>query len=167
MTEACACEQLTQGWEHSGRESNPRPFESWVQRSVRSIIMNCIPVFFVYLHTAFTFRRSSSSCFVCWIICLNWDLKLPYAFISCHLPSHYIIFVLLTLIVLIHDLLPLLHSESKKPRHHSLVRNSAKCLPIFTIFFTVRLSSKFAIKSYLKIPPGLSHVATLPCEISM
>jgi len=33
--------------------------------------------------------------------------------------------------------------------------------------FTVRLSSKFVIKSYLNSPPHHKHVATLPCEISM
>ena len=39
---------------------------------------------------------------------------------------------------------------------------------MFTDFqnsFTVRLSSKFAIKSCLKISPRLDHVATVPCEI--
>ena len=33
--------------------------------------------------------------------------------------------------------------------------------------FIVRLSGKFATNSYLNIPPYLSYVATLPCEISM
>ena len=33
--------------------------------------------------------------------------------------------------------------------------------------FTVRLSSKFLLKSYLSIPPCVKHVATLPCEMSM
>ena len=33
--------------------------------------------------------------------------------------------------------------------------------------FTVRLDGKFATNSYLNIPPHLSYVATLPCEISM
>jgi len=33
--------------------------------------------------------------------------------------------------------------------------------------FTVRLCSKFVIRSYLSIPPRLKHVATLPCEISI
>jgi len=32
--------------------------------------------------------------------------------------------------------------------------------------FTVKLSSKFVIKSYLNILPHLKHVATLPSEIS-
>ena len=32
--------------------------------------------------------------------------------------------------------------------------------------FTDRLASKFAIKSTLNIPPHLTNVATLPCEIS-
>jgi len=32
-------------------------------------------------------------------------------------------------------------------------------------FFTDGLSSKFATKFYLNIPPRLKHVATLPCEI--
>ena len=33
---------------------------------------------------------------------------------------------------------------------------------------TFRLSSKFAVKSYIKIQPRLeNHVATLHCEISM
>jgi len=31
--------------------------------------------------------------------------------------------------------------------------------------FTGRLSGKFAMKSYLNIPPHLKNVATLPCEI--
>ena len=33
--------------------------------------------------------------------------------------------------------------------------------------FTVRLSDKFATKSYLNIPPHLKYVATLFCEISV
>jgi len=37
----------------------------------------------------------------------------------------------------------------------------------FPISFTGGLSSKFAIKDCLKLPPCLNRVATLPCEISM
>jgi len=33
--------------------------------------------------------------------------------------------------------------------------------------FTVRLSGKLATNSYLNIPPHLSNIATLPCEIAM
>jgi len=35
----------------------------------------------------------------------------------------------------------------------------------FKTVFTGRLSSKFATKVCLNIPPRLKHVATLPCEI--
>ena len=41
---------------------------------------------------------------------------------------------------------------------------------MFTDFqnsFTAGLSRKFAVTQYLKIPPRLNRVATLPCEISM
>jgi len=37
----------------------------------------------------------------------------------------------------------------------------------FSIFFTVRFSSKFAAQYLLKIPQHLICVATLPCETSM
>ena len=49
----------------------------------------------------------------------------------------------------------------KKTRHQTLGHN----YPIFKIFFTSRLSSKFATNSCLNIPPCFKHVATLPCEI--
>jgi len=35
------------------------------------------------------------------------------------------------------------------------------------VLFADRLSGKFAIDSYLNIPPHLKYVATLPCEIRM
>ena len=57
--------------------------------------------------------------------------------------------------------------ESKKrTREHSLVRNIAKWLPIFKILSLVDSAGNFATVT-LKIPPRLSHVATLPCEISL
>ena len=37
----------------------------------------------------------------------------------------------------------------------------------FTIFFTGRFLSKFAVKWILKIPPHRASVATLPCETLM
>ena len=37
----------------------------------------------------------------------------------------------------------------------------------FTIFFTGRFFSKFAVKCILNIPPHLPCVATLPCETLM
>jgi len=33
--------------------------------------------------------------------------------------------------------------------------------------FTVRFRDKFAVKRWLKIPPHLKRIATLPCEILM
>jgi len=58
-----------------------------------------------------------------------------------------------------------LHREFKKTRHWTLAHNFAKYEPIFKLFFTDGLGSKFATKSYLNIPSRLKHVATLPCEI--
>jgi len=40
-------------------------------------------------------------------------------------------------------------------------------LNVFTIFYTERFLSKFAVKCLLKIPPHLAYVATLPCETLM
>jgi len=60
-----------------------------------------------------------------------------------------------------------LHRESKKTRHQTLSHNFTNYYPIFKIFFTKRLCSKFATNSYLNISPRLKHVATLPCEIWM
>jgi len=37
----------------------------------------------------------------------------------------------------------------------------------FSMFFTVRFSSKFAAKQLQKIPLHLTSVAALPCETSM
>jgi len=58
-----------------------------------------------------------------------------------------------------------LHSESKKTIHPTLGHNFTNYYPIFKIFFTSRLGSKFATNSSLNIPPRFKHVATLPCEI--
>ena len=51
-------------------------------------------------------------------------------------------------------------------------KQDTKLLPItstninrFSRFFTVTLSTKFAMNACLQIPPCLEHVATLPCEI--
>ena len=59
------------------------------------------------------------------------------------------------------------HHESIKTRHQTLGLNFTNYYPIFKIFFTSRLSSKFATNSCLNIPPRFKHVATLPCEIWM
>jgi len=37
----------------------------------------------------------------------------------------------------------------------------------FQNLFTVRLTSEYATKSSLTIPPHLKHVAALPCETSI
>ena len=37
----------------------------------------------------------------------------------------------------------------------------------FTIFFTGRFPSKFAVKCILSVPSNLAYVATLPCETQM
>jgi len=58
-----------------------------------------------------------------------------------------------------------IHRESKKTRHQTLGHNFSKYYPIFKIFFTSQLISKFATNSCLNIPPRSKHVATLPCEI--
>ena len=65
--------------------------------------------------------------------------------------------------------MPVSTPRVKKTRHQSLGHNFTNYYPIFKIFFTSRLSSKFATKtnSCLDIPPRLKHVATLPCEIWM
>ena len=55
----------------------------------------------------------------------------------------------------------------KKTRHQTLGHNFTNYYPIFIIFFTSQLGSKFATNSYLNIPPRFKHVATLPCEIRM
>ena len=57
--------------------------------------------------------------------------------------------------------------SQKKTRHQTLGHNFTKYYPIFKIFFTSRLSSKFATNSCLNIPPRFKLVATLPCEIWM
>jgi len=57
------------------------------------------------------------------------------------------------------------HTVSQKTRHQTLTHNFTKYQPIFKHFFIDGLSSKFATKSFLNIPPRLKHVATLPCEI--
>jgi len=57
----------------------------------------------------------------------------------------------------------------------SWVKKDTKLLPIilhqmltdFHSSFTANLSSKFATKLSLSIPPHLAYVATLPCEISV
>ena len=59
-----------------------------------------------------------------------------------------------------------LHRESEKTRHQQLLITSPN-VDRFSIFFTVRLISKFATNSCLNIPPRCSHVATLSCEISV
>jgi len=51
----------------------------------------------------------------------------------------------------------LVYTLSQKTRHYTPVHNFAK----------VRLSRKFATKSYLNTPSHPKPVATLPCEISM
>ena len=58
-----------------------------------------------------------------------------------------------------------IHHESKKTRHQTLSHNFTYYYPIFKIFFTSGLGSKFATNSCLNIPPRFKHVATLPCEI--
>ena len=58
-----------------------------------------------------------------------------------------------------------IHCESKT-RHHSLVRNFAKCLPIFKILSLLDSALNLQQLSCLEIPPHLDRVATLPCEIS-
>ena len=60
-----------------------------------------------------------------------------------------------------------LHRESKNTRHQTLGHNFTKYYPIFKIFFTSRLGSKFATNSRLNIPRCFKHFATLPCEIRM
>jgi len=57
---------------------------------------------------------------------------------------------------------PRLYTVTQKTRHISLVRNFAKCLPIFKILSL--LDSAVNLQSYLKIPPSFDPVATLPCE---
>ena len=57
------------------------------------------------------------------------------------------------------------HLESKKTRHQTLSHNFTSYYPIFKIFFTSGLGSKFATNLCLNIPPRFKHVATLPCEI--
>jgi len=56
----------------------------------------------------------------------------------------------------------IIHCDAKKTRHISLVRNFAKCLPIFKILSL--LDSAVNLQSYLKITPSFDPVATLPCE---
>ena len=58
----------------------------------------------------------------------------------------------------------LLHSESKKTRHPTCVDNFAKYYAIFKNSFTARLSTKFATKRLLQIPPHLKDIAALPSE---
>jgi len=53
--------------------------------------------------------------------------------------------------------------SQKKTKHQTLAHNFTKYQPIFKLFFTDGLNSKFATK----FPPRLKHVATLPCEIRM
>ena len=55
----------------------------------------------------------------------------------------------------------------KKTRHQTLGQNFTNYYPIFKIFFTSQLSSKFATNLCLNIPPRFQHVATLPCEMWM
>jgi len=57
--------------------------------------------------------------------------------------------------------------SQKKTRHQTLGHNFTNYYPIFKIFFTSRLGSKFTTNSCLNIPPRCKHVATLPCEIWM
>jgi len=56
------------------------------------------------------------------------------------------------------------HCESKKQDTILLFVTSPNDNQ-FSIFFTVRLSGKFARNSSLNIPPHLNYVATLPCGI--
>jgi len=64
--------------------------------------------------------------------------------------------------------LPLfLHCESKKQDIVVLSITSRNVYRFLKFFRCLRLKSKFAIKSYLNIPPRLDRVATLPGEISM
>ena len=51
-----------------------------------------------------------------------------------------------------------------KKRGHRLMTTSLSNLNQFTIFFTGKFLSKFAVKWILHIPPHLAYVATLPCE---
>ena len=60
-----------------------------------------------------------------------------------------------------------LHCESKKTIHETLGHNFTNYCPIFKIFFTSRLGSKFATNSCLNMSPRFKHVATLPCEVWM
>ena len=60
-----------------------------------------------------------------------------------------------------------MHRESKKTRHQTIGLNFTNYYPIFKIFFTSRLGSKFATNLCLNIPPRFEHVATLPSEIWM
>jgi len=55
--------------------------------------------------------------------------------------------------------------SQKKTRYQTLGHNFTNYYPIFKIFFSSRLGSKFTTNSYLNIPPRFKHVATLPCEI--
>ena len=52
-----------------------------------------------------------------------------------------------------------LHRESKKTRHQTLGHNFTNYYPIFKIFFTSRLSSKFATNSCLNIPPRFKNIS--------
>jgi len=63
-----------------------------------------------------------------------------------------------------HRLFLYVHRELKKTRHQTLGYNFTQLLSDFQKFFTSGLSSKYATNACLNFPPGLKHVATLPCE---
>jgi len=70
----------------------------------------------------------------------------------------------------IHELPSAVHTiytASQKKQDTILLPVTSPNVNRFSNFFTLRLSGKFAIKSFLNIPPHLKHGATLSCEISM
>jgi len=58
-----------------------------------------------------------------------------------------------------------LYTVSQKNKTANSCPHLHQILTDFQNSFTGRLSGKFAMKSYLNIPPHLKNVATLPCEI--
>jgi len=55
----------------------------------------------------------------------------------------------------------------KRPQTHDHKIIILSNLNRFTIFFTGRFLSKYAVKWISNIPPHLAYVATLPCETIM
>ena len=58
-----------------------------------------------------------------------------------------------------------LHRVRKKVLHILCLLLALPNADRFSKFFTDGLNSKLLVKGYLKIPPQLKRVATLPCEI--